>query len=237
VEAGIFQMGSTSGFDNEAPIHTVTISRSYYMSKYEVTFEQYDAYCDDVGKDKPVDRDLRHGTQPVYPVSWYNAVEYCNWLSRKEGLTPAYTGSGENIRCDFTADGYRLPTEAEWEYAARGGNMSRNTTYAGGNVVEDIGWYLSNTDDDPRPVGQKLANELELYDMSGNMWEWCWDRFGNYSSSSRTDPTGPDSGSERVIRGGCFNDFEDLLRVTSRLNEPPSTSYNKLGFRPVRTAQ
>jgi formylglycine-generating enzyme required for sulfatase activity len=123
-------------------------------------------------------------------VSWYDAAEYCNRLSRKEGLRPAYSGSGTNISCDFTADDYRLPTEAEWEYAAKGGNKSGGYTYAGGNDPGSVACYKSNSGNKTQPVGGRPANELELYDMSGNVWEWCWDWYGSYGSASQTDPPG-----------------------------------------------
>ncbi len=133
VEAGTFQMGSTDGGDNEKPAHSVTISKSFYLSKYEVTQKQWR----DVMGNNP--SSSRGDNLPVENVSWYKAVEYCNKLSREEGLSPCYSGTGYSIRCDFTANGYRLPTEAEWEYAARGGNKSRDYTYSGSNSVGDVG--------------------------------------------------------------------------------------------------
>jgi formylglycine-generating enzyme required for sulfatase activity len=140
---------------------------------------------------------------PVEQVNWFKAVEFCNKLSQNEGLAPAYTVNGEDVSWNRSANGYRLPTEAEWEYAARGGNGSPgNFTYAGSNNVDEVAWYNGNSGDKTHPVGTKKANGLGLYDMSGNVWEWCWDWYGDYSGSAQTDPVGVSSGSYRVLRGG-----------------------------------
>ena len=228
VEAGIFQMGSTDGDKDEKPVHRVTIRRSFYMSLYEVTQKQW--------------REVMGGNPshfkgfdlPVEKVSWYDVVEYCNRLSRKEGLTPCYSGSGNSIRCNFSANGYRLPTEAEGEYAARGGNKSRGYKYAGSNSAGDVGWYSGVK---THPVGRKRPNELGLHDLSGNVWEWCWDWYGQYSSSAQTDPRGPAGGSNRLNRGGSWDRGARLLRVANRFSSTPSSGYRALGFRPMRTAQ
>ncbi len=137
VEGGTFSMGSKDGRHNEQPVHDVTVG-SFYMSKYEVTFEQYDEFCEATGRNKPGDNCWGRGTMPVIYVSWYDAVAYCNWLSEQEGLTPVYRGSGDNITCNFDANGYRLPTEAEWEYASKGGNKRDSYTYSGSNTAGDI---------------------------------------------------------------------------------------------------
>ena len=177
VEGGTFSMGSNDGENNEQPVHNVTVG-SFYMSKNEVTFEQYDEFCEATGRGKPDDEDWGIGTRPVINVTWYDAVEYCNWLSEKEGLTPVYRGSGDNISCNFDANGYRLPTEAEWEYAAKGGINKDSYTYSGSNTADDVGWYLDNSGRETHPVGGKSPNSLGLYDMSGNVYEWCWEWYG-----------------------------------------------------------
>jgi sulfatase modifying factor 1 len=184
VEAGTFQMGSFYGEEDERPAHSVTISRSFYMSKYEATQKQWREVIG-TNPSKFKGDDL-----PVENVTWYDVVEYCNRLSGREGLTPCYSGSGANITCDFSANGYRLPTEAEWEYAARGGTRSKGFNYAGGNPAGKVGWNRDNSGNGTHPVGQKTPNELGLYDMSGNVGEWCWDWYGYYDAAPATDPGG-----------------------------------------------
>jgi sulfatase modifying factor 1 len=243
VEAGSLQMGSTEGLEDEQPVHTVHITRPFYIAKYAVTFEEYDRFCDDtIGIPKPQDSWGR-GTRPVSGVNWYDAVKYCNWLSEKEGLTPCYNLKGKLTECDFSTDGYRLPTEAEWEYAARGGHKSQGYEYAGSNNVDDVGWYEGNSGGQTHPVGQKQPNELGLYDISGNMWEWCWDWYGKdyYASSPSTDPIGPSSGTgayiadaDRARRGGSYREKAIYLRVAFR-GADGATYRGDSGFRLVRT--
>ena len=235
VEGGTFSMGSTSGDIDEKPVHSVTVN-GFYMSKYEVTFEQYDRFCNDTGISKPDDDGWGRGTMPVMNVSWYDAVEYCNWLSEKEGLTPVYSGSGDNISCNFDANGYRLPTEAEWEYAAKGGNNHDSYTYSGSNTVGDVGWTKSNSGSETHPVGGKIPNSLGLYDMSGNVWEWCWDWYDFYSDTSLVDPEGPESGDYRVLRGGSWSFITNFLRCAVRGGNYPTFTLFDLGFRVVVSA-
>jgi len=243
VEAGTFEMGSTTGRPDEQPVHTVQITRPFYIARYEVTFAEYDLFCaDTVGKSKPSDHGQGRGNRPVTGVKWFDAVAYCNWLSEKEGLTPCYSGKGRLIQCDFAATGYRLPTEAEWEYAARGGRLSQGYVYAGSDDPDAVAWYAANSDGTTHPVGQKQPNELGLYDMSGNSWERCWDLYNAqyYASAPASDPTGPANapaggalGQERVRRGGnCLEDQN--LRVTCRSSGGAKYAGNN-GFRLVRT--
>ena len=230
VEGGTFEMGSTNGESDEKPVHQVTVS-SFLIGKYEVT----QALWESIMGSNP--SSYKGNVRPVESVSWYDVVEFCNKLSEKEGLQKAYSGSGENIKCDFTSNGYRLPTEAEWEYAARGGNKSRGYKYSGSNDLDQVGWYTSNSGSETKEVGKKQPNELGLYDMSGNVWEWCWDWKGEYSSSSQTDPRGPNSGSVRVNRGGGWHYSAEYCRVAVRIIYfcyPVVRSHN-LGFRLVRT--
>ena len=188
---------------------------------------------------------------PVNDVSWYNALVYCNKLSIKEGLTPCYKISGSTdpakwgtvptssnstwnaAVCDFDADGYRLPTEAEWEWLARGGE---NYTYAGSETVGDVAWYTSNTSDTgTREVKTKQANGYGLYDMSGNVWEWCWDRCRSVSSSTAAAGAAS-SGSFRVQRGGSWNSNASGCAVSFRYNYYPDYRYYRCGFRVVRSS-
>ena len=243
VEAGSFQMGSTDGLADEQPVHTVHITRPFYIAKHAVTLEEYDRFCDDtIGIRRPKDKWGR-GNRPVMSVTWYDAVAYCNWLSEKEGLSPCYSGKGKLTWCDFSADGYRLPTEAEWEYAARGGQKSQGYTYAGSDNPDDVAWYRSNSGGQTHPVGQKQPNELGLYDMSGNLWEWCWDWYGKdyYTSSPASDPQGPPAPPttlswqlNRVRRSGSWRENSDSLRTTYRSLDYASYVGDN-GFRIVRT--
>jgi sulfatase modifying factor 1 len=244
VEAGSFQMGSTDGNADEQPVHTTHITRPFYIAKYAVTFEEYDRFCDDtIGIKKPDDGGRGRGNLPVINVTWYDAVAYCNWLSEKEGLTPCYSGKGRLTQCDFSADGYRLPTEAEWEYAARGGQKSQGYIYAGSDNPDDVAWYADNSGGQIHPVGQKQPNELGLYDMSGNLFEWCWDWYDkdHYASSPSSDPTGPPPPStsvpwelNRVRRSGSWREDSDSIRTTCRSSDYASYVGDN-GFRLVRT--
>lgn len=233
VEAGSFQMGSADGRSTEKPVHGVTIGKAFYMSKHEVTQRRWR----EVMGTNP--SHFKGNNLPVENVRWYDAVEYCNRLSKKEGLIPAYRISGKNVTWHPSANGYRLPTEAEWEYAARGGNRSRSYTYSGSNSAGDVGWYKDNSGSKTHEVGLKRSNELGLHDMSGNVYEWCWDWYGEnyYGSSPSSGPRGPSGGSGRVVRGGSWNYDAGYLRVAFRLFVPPSGRGGILGCRPVRTAE
>jgi formylglycine-generating enzyme required for sulfatase activity len=229
VEGGTFQMGSTNGAAGEKPVHSVTV-KGFYMGKYEVTQKEW---AEVMGSNPSY---FKGDTLPVENVSWLDAVEYCNRLSRKEGLAPVYRGSGDNIACDFNATGYRLPTEAEWEYAAKGGNKDYITyEYAGGNSVDGVAWYSGNSGRRTHPVGTKQPNSLGLYDMSGNVYEWCWDRYSSsYSIGAQTNPTGASSGTDRVARGGSWYYVAAIMRSAYRGIGTPSRRSNYLGFRLVR---
>ena len=212
VEGGTFQMGATSeqGSDAEAdekPVHSVTLS-DFYMGKYEVTQAQWKAVMGKNPSHFTGDDNL-----PVERVSWEDVQEFIQKLNTLTGKT------------------YRLPTEAEWEYAARGGKKSQGYKYAGSNTVRGVAWYGENSGNQTHPVGQKQPNELGLYDMSGNVWEWCQDRYGYYRSSSQTNPIGPTSGSYRVLRGGSWNNFAISFRVSNRNKKSPDYRDSNFGFR------
>jgi formylglycine-generating enzyme required for sulfatase activity/TolB-like protein len=241
VPAGTFSMGSNNGDSDEKPVHQVTISRAFYISDHEVTQKEW---YNVMGTTVRQQRDMVDKSWPLggegdnYPmcyVSWYEAIEYCNKRSVKEGLTPAYSGSGENITCNFKASGYRLPTEAEWEWAAKGGGKdSMVYEYSGSNSVDGVAWYDDNSEYQTHPVKTKRANSLGLYDMSGNVREWCWDRYGSYSSGSQTDPAGVAGSSSRVMRGGSWCDDTQGVRSAYRGNNTPSGRVFDFGFRLVR---
>ena len=227
------------------------------MSDHEVTRGEYKAVMGiDPSKADAYDKDGHELTgyaaknNPVNNVSWYDALVYCNTRSIKENLTPCYEiGSSTNpsdwgevpefyieekweaATCDFAADGYRLPTEAEWEWAARGGEKFK---YAGSDTEEDVAWTLGNTDG-TREVKSKKANAYGLYDMSGNVWEWCWDWYGD-SISSGTPDTGPASGSDRCLRGGSWYYSAYDAQVAYRNYGNPRYRSSYYGFRVVRNA-
>ncbi len=234
VTGGTFTMGET-GY--ATPVHQVTVS-SFYMGKTEVTQGQWKAvmgsnpsYFTSVGDNGPVEQ-----------VTWYDCISYCNKLSIKEGKTPVYSIGGNTSPSSWTsgtierntsAKGYRLPTEAEWEYAARGGNQSHIYTYSGSNTVGDVAWYDANSGSTTHQVSTKTANELGISDMSGNVWEWCWDWYGAYSSTAQTNPTGASSGSSRLLRGGSWNYSYNLCRVSYRYYYYPDYNLINIGFRVV----
>ena len=212
VEGGTFNMGATSeqGSDagsNEYPVHSVTLS-DYYIGETEVTQELWEAVM---------------GSNPSYFKGSQNPVEKVSWNDCKEFITKLNRLTGKN---------FRLPTEAEWEYAARGGNKSKGYyKYSGSNTIDNVAWYDGNSSSATHNVKTKSPNELGIYDMSGNVWEWCEDWFGDYSSGSQTNPTGPSSGSYRVLRGGSWYGSAKGYRVSGRGNDDPGSRYTNYGFR------
>jgi formylglycine-generating enzyme required for sulfatase activity len=227
IEGGSFMMGSPESEADRGggeTQHQVTLS-SFYIGKYEVTQKEW---VEVMGSNPS---HFKGDNLPVEMVSWYEVIEYCNKRSVKEGLTPAYTVSGTDVTWNRSANGYRLPTEAEWEYACRAGTT---TPYSSGRSVDAAGWYSSNSGSTTHPVGTKQANGWDLYDMHGNVYEWCWDWYGTYPSGAQTDPMGASSGAGRVIRGGSWSHYGEVLRSALRYYNPPSGRYYTLGFRLLR---
>jgi formylglycine-generating enzyme required for sulfatase activity len=231
IEGGTFRMGSTTVRSGEKSVHSVTLN-DFYIGKFEVTQQEWKTV---MGKNPSF---IIGALCPVESINWYDAVEYCNKRSQMEGFTPCYSGSGDKITCNFDADGFRLPTEAEWEYACRGGAQSRNYTSSGSNNPGEVGWYTKNSDR-IQPVGQKKANELGIHDMSGNVLEWCWDWYGfdYYKNTPAANPKGPSAGIRRVARGGFVIGPEDFLHCTHRLSSKPNRGVSVFGLRLVRTAK
>ena len=207
VSGGTFIMGGDDSSD-QMPTHSVTLS-SYYICKYEVTQALWRAV---MGSNPS---NFKGNNLPVENVSWYDCQTFIKRLN-------SYTGRN-----------FRLPTEAEWEFAARGGNYSRHYKYSGSNYIDDVAWYIDNSNKRPHPVGAKQPNELGLYDMSGNVGEWCSDWDGSYSSYSQTNPTGPNSGSFRVHRGGFWRYNAKYCRTPERNSKTPDYCVNYIGLRLV----
>jgi formylglycine-generating enzyme required for sulfatase activity len=205
----------------------VELSSGFWMMSTPVTQDLYEAL---MGNNPS---DFKGGRRPVENVSWYDAIKCANALSRKQGLKEVYTIDGENVEADWSANGWRLPTEAEWEYAARAGTDFK---YSGSNNLDEVGWYDDNSGDETHRVGEKKPNGWGLYDMSGNVFEWCWDWRGRYPSSKQTDPKGPKTGSYRVCRGGSWSRDAESARVSCRDYNIPSRRRFNLGFRFSRSS-
>ena len=213
VEAGTFTMGATAEmkdpYDNEKPTHQVTLTNDYYIGKYEVTQALWQAV---MGNNPSYSKNYN---LPVECVSWDDCQEFISKLNHITGKT------------------FRLPTEAEWEYAARGGNKSRGYQYSGSNNLSDVAWYDDNSGNKTHAVGTKQPNELGIYDMSGNVMEWCQDRYGKYNSSSQVNPTGANSGSVRVYRGGSWFNLARHCRSSNRNYFSPDFRGSDFGLRLV----
>jgi formylglycine-generating enzyme required for sulfatase activity len=238
IPPGKFMMGSLSDEQDrdpdEGPQHQVTLTKGFYMGKYEVTVGQYVAFLEATGEESGVDwndhdcplsrnngrytlRDGRSWNQPMVEVSWYGAAMYCNYLSEKEGLQSVY--NLDTWEVDWDANGYRLPTEAEWEYACRAGTRTR--------------FYWGNKPSNE--ASQIIPNAFGLYDMSGNVYEWCQDWYGSYGDSNQTDPIGPSSGSNRVLRGGFRVENARNCRSAHRHKNSPDEWHASIGFRLLRS--
>ncbi|MBN1164515.1 MAG: SUMF1/EgtB/PvdO family nonheme iron enzyme [Candidatus Krumholzibacteriota bacterium] len=227
INPGTFQMGSSDrekGRGKDESQHKVWISKAYLISTTEVTQAQWIM----VMGENP--SHFKGDDQPVERVTWFEAIDFCNRLSEREGLDPVYKVHEQYVSWDRGKRGYRLPTEAEWEYACRAGTKTR--IYTGDNKHDLLraGWYKENSDKKTHPVGQLDPNDWDLYDMHGNVWEWCWDWYDSYPIGNTVDPAGPGSGNFRVLRGGSWRDDSRYCRSASRnwLRPVNRLSYNGL---------
>ncbi|TAF31381.1 MAG: formylglycine-generating enzyme family protein [Cytophagales bacterium] len=208
VKGGNFFMGSMS-FANEMPVHEVVL-KDFYMDKQEVTVAEYRAFCEATNRDMP--REPEWGWQDAMPmvnVTWNDAKAYADWKKQ------------------------RLPTEAEWEYAARGGNKSQGYIYSGSNYPEVVAWFDLNSLGGPQPVRKRQSNELGIFDMSGNVWEWCSDYYAPYKEGKQENPFGAEVGVNRVTRGGCWFGARGTLRTVNRYYHSPNFGSSLIGFRLV----
>jgi formylglycine-generating enzyme required for sulfatase activity len=236
-------MGNNSGNADEQPVHKVTLN-SFFLGKYEVTFSEFKAFVDSTGyltdAEQPDSVNMKQGLpprgknngtwkmftnnipvtmsdsmRPVGNVSWNDAVAYCNWLSKETGKK------------------FRLPTEAEWEYASKGGAKSKNFKFSGGNILGEVAWFTDNSEGRSHTIGKKMANELDIYDMTGNIAEWCYDWYGDtyFKTSPEENPMGPERGSNRALRGGSWASTENRLRASYRNSDFPYASSLGFGFR------
>jgi formylglycine-generating enzyme required for sulfatase activity len=264
ISGGTYTMGDLwgDGYTNETPTHEVSVN-DFNISPYEITSEQYIEFLNSLGVGsngfwyhtlinmENSDRAIGHNgnfyfmgspyasseRDPVTCVSWWGAMEYCNWLSLSALLTPCYTiENGDSVICDWAANGYRLPTEAEWEYAARSGGRD-DQKWSGTSIeneIENYTWFRENSNYKTHPVGELEPNDLGLYDMSGNVMEFCWDWWGSYTAEDQNNPHGPTTGAGRVIRGGDYSTIPVLLRCSQRNGLNPIASGTGRGFRIVR---
>jgi len=250
-EGAVFNMGSPldeiGRYDNEV-LHQVKLTQSFFICAHEVTQNEW------VETTGWSESSFPGALLPACELTWYDALAYCNSISLSEGLTPPYTLTSvrttknhiyaADVAWNREADGYRLPTEAEWEYACRAGTTTAFSSGAStqidcsplDSVLAECGWYCGNAGGTPHEIMTKRPNPLGLYDMHGNIWEWCWDRMGPYESGPATDPTGPETGSLRVARGGCWSRGARICRSADRGYGPPEHPSSMLGLRVVRNA-
>lgn len=234
IPAGRFLMGSPEEeegrYDNEGPVHEVGIS-AFHCMKTPVTRRLYASVMGTDPGWPEGDADDR----PINKVNWLDAIDFCNRLSEREGLAPCYKRMEEDeVTWHREAGGYRLPTETEWEYSCRAGTQTR---WSFGNKEErlaDHAWFQENAKGTPQPVGRRKPNPWGLHDVHGNVWEWCWDRYGNHNPSLARDPAGPTENSGRVLRGGSFRDGAEVLRSAIRGWAKPVFRDRDIGFRCVR---
>lgn len=272
VKAGVFQMGDEVGdlWKGTRPVHEVTLTYDFLVARYPTTFREYDQFCTATNRNMAYDHGWGRDNRPVIYVNWWDAINYCNWLSETNELKPAYNSEGKlldldgNITEDITkVEGFRLLTDAEWEYSASGGHKAQpgqpRFLYSGSNNLDEVGWYSNNSGEEwtyigsslrvdysrhgatlyegksTHPVGLKKPNRLGLYDMSGNVWEWCYDYYSAYTGDDRVNPIGALTGHVRVMRGGSWIFGANDCRIACRFYRSPHDKIFRIGFRIART--
>jgi len=264
ISAGKFAMGSPGDEierRDEEILHEIYLAQPIYFSITEVTVGEFRAFIQDTDYQTTAEKrnaafclkediwKYHHGmswekpgfaqtdSHPVVCVSWYDVVAYCNWRSKRDGLEKCYKGSGDEMKCNFRVNGYRLPTEAEWERACRGGTQTRFSFGTEEKDLENYAWFASNSDVTTHQVASKRPNDFGIYDMLGNAWEWCWDWYDDYELDVPTNPSGPKTGAYRVFRGGNFLCAGRYCRSALRNQLSPGGRLSLLGFRIVRNAE
>lgn len=268
INGGTFILGDIWGDDdpNDSPTSVVSLG-NYYISNHEVTIGEYLVFMNDVNisndgyikGNKIIDlgdfdcsvsknftgfnfksnKFFDSDSCPITEITWFGALEYCNWLSENNGLEQVYIIDSNTVIFDKMKSGYRLPTEAEWEYAARSGGRE-DQQWSGTNsneYLDNYAWYYSNSGNKAYPIKSKNPNAFGLYDMSGNVWEWCWDWYGDYDISNKTNPIGPISGSRRVIRGGYWYATSIGCKTSFRTHSNPQGGTGSIGFRIAQNAE
>jgi len=228
IQPDSFDMGSVNGFKSEQPVHKVVISKSFLIGKYEINQRTYESV---IGSNPSI---TKGPNLPVHNLSWSDAVNFCNKLSESKGLSPFYIIKNDTISIDSSSFGYRLPTEAEWEFCCKAKKLN---DFSGTGILDEMGWYSFNSAYYAHNSGTKKANDFGLYDTHGNVWEWCWDFFGEnyYSTSPKINPSGPKNGKVHVLRGGSFIDGAAFCRSSNRTY--PYTTFEYCGLRVVRTKE
>ncbi|MBK7867722.1 MAG: SUMF1/EgtB/PvdO family nonheme iron enzyme [Ignavibacteriales bacterium] len=238
IDGGYFSMGATleqgSGTRMELPVRTVAVNM-FYIGTTEVTQGLWNEV---MGENPSHFKTAQAGNSlPVENISWLEAVKFCNKLSEKEGLTPAYKIENDSASCDFEANGFRLPTEAEWEYAARGDDSTAQFKFSGSRKVDEVAWIKSNSDKRTQPVAQKSPNKNGLYDMTGNVAELCNDFYDKYNPADLLNPKGPQTGKKIAIRGGSWNSTDGKARISARESNGTGARKSTTGLRLVRSSQ
>lgn len=239
LEGRTFDMGSKNGSFSEKPVRDVSVGNFIFGIK-EITMGEYLEFCEKKGDGNLIPNTPPWGWGKEFPaagISWFDAVEFCNWKSDKENLVPCYKKVGTNVTWNQSANGYRLPTEAEWEFIAKEGQMNYPYLYAGSNDITSIGWTSRNSEEVAHKVGSSTPNNLGVYDLTGNVWEWCWDWYSPtyFQKKENDNPLGPSTGTTRVLKGGAWS--SDDTTISSRYFQNPDTKSFDIGFRIVRSSR